>query len=345
VGTYFGYRMFQSCSGAAFTMNDAFALPQSAALTTIGTNFAQSMFDGCAGSGFQVNDAFVFRTVSSTGAYTSTFAGVIEPQKRTATSIINGVGTPATAVGTFTGATGFLDRIFLATNWGGDNRTSDVTVTFHNSGFTAVSFPQGSDPWESIDVPAAQGYAVPLPGVEMPVNYAISSWFTDPECTVSWNLTSTVDAASMDLYPKVYALTTDGASSYDFGSVRKGAARPCAHAFTVANTGMGMLTNVKATLVGADAGAFEIASPAVGAGGSALLGAEGTIVSGTTGNTASVSVVPKAGLVTRDTPYEATLVIEASRGITLSFAVVLVVDEPEEVTPPLEGWVKEGTAT
>jgi putative cell wall-binding protein len=333
VGTYFGYRMFQSCSGTAFTMNDAFALPQSAALTAIGTNFAQSMFGGCAGSAFQVNDVFVFRTASSTGAYTSTFAGVIEPQKRTATSIIGSVSEPGAAVGTFTGATGFLDRAFLATNWGGDGLTSNATVTFHNSGFAAVSFPQGSDPWTSMEVPAAQGYAVPLPGVEFPANYAISSWFTDPECTQPWNLMSTVSAATLDLYPKVYALTTDHASLYDFGSLREDAARPSAHAFTVANTGMGTLTNVKATLVGADVDAFEIASPAVGTGGSALLGTGGIISSGSTGNTAAVNVMPAEDLLPRSEPYSAVLVVEASRGISLSFSLSLTVYPADRTVP------------
>jgi hypothetical protein len=55
-GDYFAYGMFLYCSGAAFTMNSVFNLPQG--ITTAGIGFAYSMFTYCSGEAFTMNSVF-----------------------------------------------------------------------------------------------------------------------------------------------------------------------------------------------------------------------------------------------------------------------------------------------
>ncbi|MCL2111624.1 MAG: YDG domain-containing protein [Clostridiales bacterium] len=52
----FAQGMFQDVSGDAFTMGEAFNLPQG--ITTVGANFAASMFQNCNGNNFAMNDVF-----------------------------------------------------------------------------------------------------------------------------------------------------------------------------------------------------------------------------------------------------------------------------------------------
>jgi len=56
VGDGFAYNMFSYCKGAAFTMNTIFNLPQN--ITTVGNYFAQNMFSDCSGSAFSMNTVF-----------------------------------------------------------------------------------------------------------------------------------------------------------------------------------------------------------------------------------------------------------------------------------------------
>ncbi len=56
VGDYFANRMFYNCSGANFTMNEVFNLPQG--ITTVGNNFAFYMFSACSGANFTMNEVF-----------------------------------------------------------------------------------------------------------------------------------------------------------------------------------------------------------------------------------------------------------------------------------------------
>jgi len=68
VGNAFAGTMFSGCSGAAFTMNDVFNLPQN--ITTVGNDFAVSMFTDCSGSAFKMNDVFNLpQNITTVGSY------------------------------------------------------------------------------------------------------------------------------------------------------------------------------------------------------------------------------------------------------------------------------------
>jgi hypothetical protein len=56
VGDYFAYLMFGSCSGASFTMGNAFNLPTG--IRTVGNYFACNMFFNCSGAAFTIGNAF-----------------------------------------------------------------------------------------------------------------------------------------------------------------------------------------------------------------------------------------------------------------------------------------------
>ena len=56
VGNNFCMSMLYSCSGASFTMNDVFNLPQN--IQTCGNNFCRQMFGYCSGASFAMNDVF-----------------------------------------------------------------------------------------------------------------------------------------------------------------------------------------------------------------------------------------------------------------------------------------------
>jgi uncharacterized repeat protein (TIGR02543 family) len=56
VGDGFALGMFAGCSGASFTMNDVFNLPQN--ITSVGALFVGSMFSGCSGASFTMNEVF-----------------------------------------------------------------------------------------------------------------------------------------------------------------------------------------------------------------------------------------------------------------------------------------------
>jgi len=55
-GYSFAQGMFYGCSGASFTMNDVYNLPQG--ITTVGNYFADSMFSGCSGASFTMSNVF-----------------------------------------------------------------------------------------------------------------------------------------------------------------------------------------------------------------------------------------------------------------------------------------------
>lgn len=126
VGGRFAVNIFENCTGKSFTMSKVFNLPQG--ITATGIDFAAYMFDACRGGGFFVNDVFKLPLLNSesltkTRVYSYIFRGVVNPQTRTAASIIGGNEIPNNKRFTFTDATGFADRIYIATNWGGDNVT------------------------------------------------------------------------------------------------------------------------------------------------------------------------------------------------------------------------------
>jgi hypothetical protein len=85
------------------------------------------MFRNCYGSGFLVNGVFKFPVSGTFGAYafsytlnlgTPSFSGSARTQTRTATSIINGRATPASAMNTFgPSSTVWTDYSSLPANW------------------------------------------------------------------------------------------------------------------------------------------------------------------------------------------------------------------------------------
>ena len=56
VGAYFASYMFYNCSGATFTMSSVFNLPQG--ISSVGVSFASYMFYDCRGAAFNMNSAF-----------------------------------------------------------------------------------------------------------------------------------------------------------------------------------------------------------------------------------------------------------------------------------------------
>jgi uncharacterized repeat protein (TIGR02543 family) len=156
-GIYFASNMFSGCSGVEFTMNSVFNLPQK--ITSVGNNFASYMFSGCRGVEFVVNDVFTFPTVSTasgSSAFYQTFynLGVNSLQRRTATSIIGSNTVPASNMATFFGSDCFVDRRYIAVNWGGGGLT--ITVTYN---------PGTHGTWTASD----ETYTGLVPGDLMPV--------------------------------------------------------------------------------------------------------------------------------------------------------------------------------
>jgi hypothetical protein len=120
VGNSFAYCMFSGCNGAGFTMNDGFNLPP--LITTAGGYFAYAMFSGCYGAGFLVNGVFTFPILSTipSGAFESTFSlgtNAKKVQTRTAESIINGNGTPDSDRNTFGPSSAWSDYSSINANW------------------------------------------------------------------------------------------------------------------------------------------------------------------------------------------------------------------------------------
>jgi hypothetical protein len=134
VGDSFAQNLFNSCSGSAFTMNSVFNLPQG--ITTVGDRFAYSMFGNCRGNSFQVNSVFKFPRLSQAeldkylvlmNVFSNLPTTPATRQARTAYSIINNPSAtptvspftlvPSTSRMTFNAA--FIDREYIAVNWGG----------------------------------------------------------------------------------------------------------------------------------------------------------------------------------------------------------------------------------
>jgi hypothetical protein len=136
VGDYFVSYMFYACYGDSFTINRVFNLPQG--VTFVGTGFAREMFSFCYGRLFVVNDVFLFPKLDSTNlnkenVFYRTFynLGVNSLQRRTATSIIGDNDIPTSNMATFAGSDCFVDRKYIAVNWGGDgydNNTIDIKM-------------------------------------------------------------------------------------------------------------------------------------------------------------------------------------------------------------------------
>jgi hypothetical protein len=120
-GDYFAAYMFYGCFGADFTMNSDFNLPQG--ITTAGDFFASYMFLRCSGAGFLVNEVFKFPILSSipSGAFSRTFSlgDGANKQDRTAASIINGNGIPENDRYTFGPSAAWTDYSTIDANWKG----------------------------------------------------------------------------------------------------------------------------------------------------------------------------------------------------------------------------------
>jgi hypothetical protein len=119
-GDYFASNMFDTCYGDAFTMNDVFNLPQN--ISSAGDYFAYGMFASGGGDAFLVNGVFTFPASGSfrPGAFYGTFSlAGNAPQTRTATSIINGRGAPASDMNTFGPSTAWSDYSTIDVNWQG----------------------------------------------------------------------------------------------------------------------------------------------------------------------------------------------------------------------------------
>jgi hypothetical protein len=117
VGADFCYNMFTNCSGAAFTMNTVFNLPQN--IETIGKGFVAMMFSGCSGVGFRVNDVIKFPRVVGVDAFLYTFdlGDGAAIQTRSAVSIINGVTAPNYESHAFGPAGSWTNYASLAAGW------------------------------------------------------------------------------------------------------------------------------------------------------------------------------------------------------------------------------------
>jgi hypothetical protein len=95
VGADFAARAFQECSGASFTMNSVFNMPQG--ITTVGADFAFFMFYDAGGSAFQINNVFKFPHLDNANlrkmdVFLHTFAidANATTQNRSALSVLNG---------------------------------------------------------------------------------------------------------------------------------------------------------------------------------------------------------------------------------------------------------------
>gem|GEM_PF-6355989 len=147
VGSNFATDMFNGVTGSSFNMNSVFNLPQG--ITTVGSYFATNMFNGVTGSSFKVNDVFKFPALSQTelnkfDVFYRTFynSSAISnaAQTRTAASIING-NPPGGNRQTFTNNNRFLDRNYIATQWGGGGNTAAViTMNIHPAATTNFIF-------------------------------------------------------------------------------------------------------------------------------------------------------------------------------------------------------------
>jgi hypothetical protein len=86
VGIWFAYSMFQDCSGEAFTMNGVFNLPPG--ITTAGDRFASYMFWACSGAKFTMNNVFNLPPLTTVG---SSFADSMFYECSGAGFLVNGV--------------------------------------------------------------------------------------------------------------------------------------------------------------------------------------------------------------------------------------------------------------
>jgi len=171
VGGSFASYMFSNCSGAAFTMNTVFNLPQN--LTTIGSYFATNMFVNCSGAAFQVNNVFTFprlaqTEIDKTDMFYRTFynLGTNTTQNRTAASIINGNPTPSSNRQTFSGSGCFADRAYIPVNWGGDGLSKTFTVTYNYNGATGGN----TTPSNTVTFYSAYG-SLPSPTKQYTITY------------------------------------------------------------------------------------------------------------------------------------------------------------------------------
>ncbi|MCL2140597.1 MAG: InlB B-repeat-containing protein, partial [Dehalococcoidia bacterium] len=179
VGDSFAEAMFYQCYGDAFTMNSVFNLPQGIT-GTVGKYFAASMFDGCYGSNFIVNNVFLFPELNSTdlnkyNVFYRTFynLGTASPQTRMATSIINGNEVPNSAIQTFSGSNCFVDRPYIAYNWGGIPQA--ITVTYDGNTNTGGSAPTDSNNYYLGDTVSVMGQGSLVKG-----GYTFQGWAYTP---------------------------------------------------------------------------------------------------------------------------------------------------------------------
>ena len=148
VGNSFANDMFSGVSGSSFTMNSVFNLPQE--ITSVGVNFAGYMFSYVIGNSFKVNDVFKFPALSQAelnkiGVFYQTFYNTsaisTTAQTRTAASIINNTLVPSSNIETFTNNNRFLDRDYIATQYGGGGNTAAViAITTHPAPTTNLTF-------------------------------------------------------------------------------------------------------------------------------------------------------------------------------------------------------------
>ena len=207
VGDNFASDMFSGCNGGAFAMNGVFNLPQN--LANAGNGFASSMFNRAGGPNFQVNNVFTFprfdaSVLNQAGMFKGTFqnlASSTPAQNRSAQDIIGDPGyVPDTARSTFTGADCFLDRVYIAVNWGGDGISRIITVSFDTASQGLVcTNPPG-------DATIARHTAVAKPTPDPHVDgYAFDAWYTTNAFDTAWDFNNTCGDA-MTLYARFVPL-------------------------------------------------------------------------------------------------------------------------------------------